>query len=328
MRSYSEVDAEEDASILAEFASDLSRDSLGIHFDRSSLLGRSVSKYGDAVRSFSFGAEATAAELRSLLDACSHMNPPYVNIPLPKGDNRRRDTSLGGLDNAHKVGDLVEAKALFLQKRLPFMIPLRLLCISEEIIGESSLRQLRKDIERDQLLLNGKLLSGAALGLDGVLQALCDDCRGLLHLTLPEVCIKTFCVSALMGASRTHTGTVALAAIQTVVDLNDYILIPIPAWTPPVRLTIRLGATEEEIPGFCWGLVASWRCDFVYELRRQESLDERGVNNCDRSLIERVRVIYEDLALLDLRFSFGGSQSGEYGKVLFGSKSLAKVYVV
>eukprot|EP01039_Chlorochromonas_danica_P008471 gene8471-9337_t len=326
MGSYSEADAEEDASILVDFASDLSRDSLGIHFERSSLLGRSVSKFGDAARCFSFGAEATTAELRSLLDACSNMNPRLVNIPLPQGDGlaRRRDASL---ENAHEVGDLVEAKAFFLKKRLPLMIPLRLLGVPEEVIGESSLRQLRKDIERDQLLLNGKLLSGAALGLDGVLQALRDDCRALLHLAFPEVCIRNFCVSALMGASRTHTGTVALAAIQTVADLNDYMLIPVPAWTPPVRLTLHLGATEEEVPGFCWGLVASWRCDFVYELRRHESLDDRGVDNYDDSSIERVRIIYEDAAVLDLRFSFGDSNSGESGKVLFGSQSLAKVYV-
>lgn len=111
---------------------------------------------------------------------------------------------------------------------------------------ESSMKQMKKDIERDRLLVNGIRIVGAELGLDIVLQRICDVCdRVHTECGVPTLGneVKEFAVLSLLSkASRSHSGGVAFQAVQALIDPSIAMIIPQSAVTPPLKVNIHLGA--------------------------------------------------------------------------------------
>lgn len=111
---------------------------------------------------------------------------------------------------------------------------------------EASMKQLKKDIERDRLLVNGIRIVGAELGLDTVLQKICDVCDQIhTECGIPILGneVKEFAVLSLLSkASRSHSGGIAFQAVQSLIDPTVAMLMPQSAVTPPLKINIHLGA--------------------------------------------------------------------------------------
>lgn len=111
---------------------------------------------------------------------------------------------------------------------------------------EASMKQMKKDIERDRLLINGVRIVGAELGLDTVLQKMCDMCDQIhTECGIPTLGneVKQFAVLSLLSkASRSHSGGIAFQAVQSLIDPSVAMLVPQSAVTPPLKINIHLGA--------------------------------------------------------------------------------------
>lgn len=75
---------------------------------------------------------------------------------------------------------------------------------------DTTLKQLRKDLERDRLLVNSIRVVGATLGLSGIMQLVGDVCNKiLLECGLPRLSegMRDHVVLAVLGkAARSHSG--------------------------------------------------------------------------------------------------------------------------
>lgn len=110
--------------------------------------------------------------------------------------------------------------------------------------------------------------------------------------------MQVFCRTALLKTSRTHSGGLALNAIQAAVDLSQCMLIPQPDSTPPVAITFHVGCTEP-VDGFGWGLTAQIVCQFAYLLRDREVTEvDTSIKLADDC---QMVVSYADKVLFDVR---------------------------
>jgi len=114
---------------------------------------------------------------------------------------------------------------------------------------EASMKQLKKDIERDRLLVNGTRIVGAESGLDSVLRRICEVCDEVhQECGLPKLGTeaKEYTVLSLLSkASRSHSGGIAFQAAQSLIDPTTAMLVPQSAVTPPLKINIHLGAFPE-----------------------------------------------------------------------------------
>ena len=114
---------------------------------------------------------------------------------------------------------------------------------------EASMKQLKKDIERDRLLVNGTRIVGAESGLDSVLRRICEVCDEVhQECGLPKLGneAKEYTVLSLLSkASRSHSGGIAFQAAQSLIDPATAMLVPQSAVTPPLKINIYLGAFPE-----------------------------------------------------------------------------------
>lgn len=125
--------------------------------------------------------------------------------------------------------------------------------------SDNSVKQLEKDVLRDQLLINGVIFKGADGALMGAVSLLTDT----LHRVLSECKLKPivnnleqFCHAILRTASRTNSGGISYAALQHVLSAEKtvpYIIAPVSRLAPP--LILRLSVDEILIDND--GIVAS-----------------------------------------------------------------------
>lgn len=110
---------------------------------------------------------------------------------------------------------------------------------------DASMKQLKKDIERDRLLVNGIRLVGAENGLDSILSRIsdvCDDVHAECGVPSLGQEVKEFTVLSLLSkASRSHSGGIAFQAAQGLIDPATAMLMPQSAVTPPLKISIHLG---------------------------------------------------------------------------------------
>jgi hypothetical protein len=111
---------------------------------------------------------------------------------------------------------------------------------------EASMKQLKKDIERDRLLVNGIRMVGAEAGLDAILSKICGVCDTVhTECGMPKLSdeVKEFVVLSLLSkASRSHSGGIAFQAAQCLIDPATAMLMPQSAVAPPLKINIYLGA--------------------------------------------------------------------------------------
>ncbi len=192
---------------------------------------------------------------------------------------------------------------------------------------ELQLKQLKKDIERDRLLLNSQRLVGANIGIDKIIQSIIQ----LLH-TLADECLLTrlsdnianeIALAILLKASRTHSGALTFQALQNLLNPEKFMLLPQSSSTPPLNICIRLGSlaippslttivgTPSVSPtikptdggGMDLGYVCRISCESRYKVQKRldhmmmmdddDNMNEEGreedMNNKNKDIVEDVR---------------------------------------
>jgi hypothetical protein len=114
------------------------------------------------------------------------------------------------------------------------------------------LKQLKKDIERDKIILNNERLVGASYGLNGILSKLCFLLENLLLETSLLSSSNASASSSkfsfemkelisyaiLSKASRTYSGSLVLHALQSLIDSRRMLILPQSSITPPIRILL------------------------------------------------------------------------------------------
>mmetsp|Transcript_16696 Transcript_16696/g.18082 ORF Transcript_16696/g.18082 Transcript_16696/m.18082 type:complete len:369 (-) Transcript_16696:26-1132(-) len=183
---------------------------------------------------------------------------------------------------------------------------------------EARAKQLKKDLERDRLLLNNQRLIGAAIGMAGIMSrvsTLLDELLAEKALPLLPADIKdTLCYEILFKSSRTHSGALAFHALQNLIDQQTMMLLPQSSIAPPIKIQISLDTIPSSASTHScsnadeWGLVAKVSCEFIYMIQRrdddgilpatahdQSTLKEEENKSIASQLVNQaINVLYED----------------------------------
>jgi hypothetical protein len=151
---------------------------------------------------------------------------------------------------------------------------------------ESCIKQIRKDVERDRLLLNGQLLFGSSSTLDGITHSIHSVFDKLMKETglplLSQNVKERLTYSVLYKACRTNSAGSVLTVLQSLIDLQHLLLIPQANLTPPMKVCLKLGAfskselndVNEQIQGTSWGVVCQIQCESSYLVRAIQDFEE------------------------------------------------------
>ena len=175
-------------------------------------------------------------------------------------------------------------------------------------MSEASLKQLRKDIERDAIAINGRVLVGSELRLEGCFARITEAVESVLvESGLPLLCPEAMSLLAfhlLSRTSRTHSGGLSFQTLRSIVDCEATLIVPNSAAAPPLRVVVSAGsfashrqrvlgaeteltATESE----SWGLRCQVSATTAFSLKSIARLDsEVDASSTDLA----VRVVFED----------------------------------
>lgn len=150
---------------------------------------------------------------------------------------------------------------------------------------KADLKQLRKDIERDQLIVNSRHLIGASLLLDGVVDSIQNIIQQVLSEggipTLPPITSEHLAHAILYKASRTHSGGIVFGSLQGLIDPDRLILVPQSSMSPPILVHIRIGKFSSKrnqskdpqvIGSQPWGLVCKICSESFYLVNKLEEM--------------------------------------------------------
>lgn len=118
--------------------------------------------------------------------------------------------------------------------------------LDESNLKDSSLKQLKKDIERDKLIVNGRNITGSDAKLEGCFAAIGDSIDQVLReCNLPPLApegkeLLIFCL--LRNISRTHSGGVTFQALQSMIDIDSTLIIPVSSMALPLRIFLSVGS--------------------------------------------------------------------------------------
>lgn len=152
-----------------------------------------------------------------------------------------------------------------------------------------SLKQVRRDYDRDKVVINGVHLIGADKGLDGILREL-SDCMDrvcmLSRLPLAEDDFKRETgLKVLHLASRTVSGGASLTAFQCLAsEIPDHFIVPDSHLAEPVLIRISSGSFHplsectQRAHSLNWGLKFQMICPFYFCLKsRSTEVDQRSL---------------------------------------------------
>ena len=238
---YSEADAEFDSRLVFQEVEDLDpltwmgnvllcgRDS----GEMDNQIGSTVHKHFENVRFSKFSQEALRAE-------CLNIQNKYNGT-----SNVVAETSTCPSPETYKAK--VCEKGMICAVDIPNVG--QMISDAGSVRVEASMKQLKKDIERDRLLVNGIRIVGAESGLDSVLHKICDICDSVHRecgVPMLGTEAKEYTVLSLLNkASRSHSGGIAYQAAQALIDPSVAMLVPQSAVTPPLKINIHLGAFPE-----------------------------------------------------------------------------------
>ncbi|RYY74390.1 hypothetical protein EON63_19690 [archaeon] len=254
-----------------------------------------IARHGGLYRNLQFATEALQSEQQKH-DASS----------ASKQNNTAPST-----DQLECAKDMDEAKRLFLSLNMSFMIPGALLRNAADLINITTTsiplevaKQLKKDIERDKLMVNGQLFLGAEMGINKVHTLLVDVMAAALgDCQLPRQSsqmLEKLATIVLYRTSRTISGGMAVTALQSFVDMCEYLIVPDPQATPPLSISIHIGKPGHMLP---WGIVCDISCEYVYALKSIEDCmgDSAESPNTSTSMsTQHLRLTYTHTALYAL----------------------------
>lgn len=213
---------------------------------------RLMALYMQSVRVSRFAAEALRAERRTLMRKLQ----------------RRHESEAEKQEQEQEPAVVFEGSCTARRKQtvssIVDILPLKVSAsesLSEDmLVAESSLKQLKKDIERDRLIVNGKVVVGSEAKLQGCMDVISDVIdSALLECALPLLSqegkdILVFCL--LRNLARTHSGGVTFQALHAALDVDATLIVPVSASARPLRVLVSVGAYPTNK---AWKLAASLR---------------------------------------------------------------------
>ena len=142
---------------------------------------------------------------------------------------------------------------------------------------DSSLKQLRRDLIRDKLILNGERLSNAELDLEGICEKLASTIIDVVRIAqLPSIeksVTHELAVEILRKASRTNSGYVSYQLLQHFMNMSGVAsdITPLSNRAKPIGVNISIGTVERTTeanrqPPEHWGLLVTIHCSSFFQL--------------------------------------------------------------
>lgn len=305
---YSDEDLENDVDIYMKEAFDLSLYSILDHGKSSSLSGS-----GDVVYQ----------KMNTFLETTRFLNFAKDFVESEKRLIDRNDWEIietaETLDTPSNEGELV--------------IPLGSSAgpsVAKAQASKGELKQLRKDIERDQVLVNSHLLVGATLSLEGTIESIKRITQQILTESgmpsLPALTADHFSHAILFKSSRTHSGGIVFSTLQSLIDREKLLLVPQSAMSPPITVHIRLGvfpthasttdsSTDIQRP---WGLICQVTSESYYLVNKMEEMmgdsDSAGMESSATGFKgeayagKLLKATYEDFVFFEIKL-YGNEMS-------------------
>lgn len=107
-------------------------------------------------------------------------------------------------------------------------------------------KQLKKDFERDRIIINNGRYVGAAIGIEAIISEVGDTIDdSLLHCQLPLLSPKmkrNFVIHVLNIATRTNSGGIAFQGLQCLIDSQNCMLVPLSNLARSIGIHVSVGA--------------------------------------------------------------------------------------
>lgn len=198
--------------------------------------------------------------------------------------------------------------------------------------SKADMKQLRKDIERDQLLVNSKHVIGASVLLEGAIEAIAEVAQQILLESavplLPPIVSDHLAHAILFKASRTHSGGLVFSTLQGLIDQERLILVPQSSMSPPIRIHISLGmfpsdyGNSSHTGSHPWGLICKISSESFYLVNKMD--DMMGISEDSEKLTQEdapsdsfeghryagklLSTTYEDFIYFDIKY-YGNEMS-------------------
>lgn len=220
------------------------------------------------------------------------------------------------------------------------------------------MKQLKKDIERDRLIVNGKTINGSISKLEGCFSSIGDAMDNvLIECNLPLLSregkeLLTFC--ALRNIARTHSGGVTFQALQATLDINSTIIVPLSASALPLRILVAVGSfpkksirplgiqtetdseDDEEAgeveekdkvgPLQDWGLKCFIQATTVFNLKAVANASDENIDASQTDL--KVRAVYDDAYYISINPKASEISLDEVASCIASSFSGGKVTIL
>jgi hypothetical protein len=315
MFAYSEEDLISDANIMT---STCSTDHFGLvipdhsfttsqgdnDYDPNTVLNL-VQQHSECVRFLAF-ADST---LRAESGKSSQYNMVMRTKPaLQSNSDREASTSRNG--QQQKLGEYHNRDLKDIISELPLSLDVSEINSSStgRIFNSSassvkvSLKQLRKDVERDRFIINGVPLLGSEKGLEGVSNAVTECCIRALaqcYLQPMEKGVEDLvAVEVLSKASRTNSGGIAYQCLHYLVKPTSINIVPVSTLAKPLNINISVGSfidTKASGNGQHnnWGLICRIDCSTFFTLKSNEETND-NIDHNENSEDPTVQIIFED----------------------------------
>jgi hypothetical protein len=165
-----------------------------------------------------------------------------------------------------------------------------------------SLKQLRKDVERDRFIINGVPLLGSEKGLEGVSSAITECCiRALAQCCLQPMekgVEDLIAVEVLSKASRTNSGGIAYQCLHYLIKPTTINIVPVSTLAKPLNINISVGSfVDSKASGNGqhnnWGLICRVDCSTFFTLKSNEETTD-SIDQSENSDDPTVQIIFDD----------------------------------
>lgn len=165
-----------------------------------------------------------------------------------------------------------------------------------------SLKQLRKDVERDRFIINGVPLLGSEKGLEGVSSAITECCiRALAQCCLQPMekgVEDLIAVEVLSKASRTNSGGIAYQCLHYLIKPTSINIVPVSTLAKPLNINISVGSFIDSKASSIgqhnnWGLICHVDCSTFFTLKSSEETND-GIDHSENSEDPTVQIIFDD----------------------------------
>jgi hypothetical protein len=209
------------------------------------LLLKAISSHLQNLRYLKFATETLGTELSNQNESLDMYFSANNDIKIEASCDDTHD-SLCKSQSVYRSGDNLSPFTV----RLPSKVSVskiqgieRMLQRDESL--EAKEKQLKKDVERDRILLNGVRISGSEAGIDAIYSRIGQICDTVLQEcslpTLGESLKADFTHIVLSKSSRTHSGGITFQAVQAIIDPLKSMLLPQSNITPPIRIKVFVG---------------------------------------------------------------------------------------